>query len=187
MNASRAFLLLSLAGVAALFAYARTPAGARHLEGAVSAVKNVTDKARALIAGEEGLSLDAYQDPGAGAWTIGWGHLILPHENFHPYGPIRRITREEADALFERDLADARRAVLDFVHVRLTENQRAALESFVFNIGRTAFRESTLLRKLNLGDIEGAAREFDRWVYDNGKRIDGLAARRDREQELFLA
>lgn len=144
-------------------------------------------KSKELIAGEEGLRLTVYRDPGAGAWTIGWGHLVLPGERFHPYGTVRTITRAEADALFDADLAVARAAVNDFVKVPLTDNQRAALESFVFNVGVSAFRRSTLLKKLNLGDYSGAVAEFDRWVFDDGKRIDGLVARRAREQEVFLA
>lgn len=46
----------------------------------------------------EGLRLDAYQDS-LGYWTVGYGHLIGPHEQHLMNG----ITKEEADALFEED------------------------------------------------------------------------------------
>jgi hypothetical protein len=52
-------------------------------------------------------------------------------------------------------------------------------------VGLGAFEESTLLRKLNAGDYEGAAREFDRWVKGDGKVLPGLVRRRDAEEALF--
>lgn len=144
------------------------------------------DKAKALIAGEEGLRLTAYKDSG-GAWTIGYGHAIKPGEPYHPYGPVKTITREIADKIFDADLRDARVAVATYVKVPLTENQRAALTSLAFNIGSGAFQQSTLVRKLNSGDTRGAASEFDNWVYDNGVRVAGLIARRQREKAIFSA
>jgi lysozyme len=72
------------------------------------------------------------------------------------------------------------------VRVPLTENQYSAVVSLVYNIGGTNFRTSTLLRKLNKGDYDGAANEFRRWVYAKHMVLGGLVARRERERELFL-
>lgn len=146
----------------------------------------ITDAMRALIQRVEGLRLTAYQDTG-GAWTIGYGHLILPTEPYYPYGPRRTITQGEADALFAADSAKAQLAVDQLVTVPLSASQRAALVSFVFNVGRTAFATSTLLRKLNAGDYDGAAAEFGKWVYDNGVRVAGLVNRRAIEAGEFAA
>jgi lysozyme len=57
--------------------------------------------------------------------------------------------------------------------VPLTQNQFDALVSLVFNIGGGAFRKSTLLKKLNAGDIQGAADQFLVWNKGtvNGKRV----------------
>lgn len=152
----------------------------------IQVVTQAIDKGKALIAGEEGLRLTVYKDSG-GAWTIGWGHLIKPGEPYHPYGPIKTITRAEADRIYDADLREARVAVATYVKVPLTVNQRAALESFTFNVGAGALKSSTLLRKLNAGDYTGAANELDRWVNDNGVRVAGLVNRRAREKAVFNA
>lgn len=152
-----------------------------------SALSSGLDQAKRLIAGEEGLRLEVYRDPGAGAWTIGYGHLVKPGERFYPYGSVKTITREEAEALFAADLAQARSTVQLYVRAPINDNQRAALESLVFNIGRGAFVSSTLLARLNVGDYAGAAAEFGRWIYDDGKIVAGLRDRRERERQIFLA
>lgn len=179
----RAPFLFVLVAALALWALSRTRAGQ---DIAASLVGRVVDGARELVAELEGLRLDVYQDTG-GAWTVGYGHLVQPGERFFPYGDVRAITLSEAEQLLEADMATARNAVAKYVTVPLTDGQRAALESFVFNVGVGAFAGSTLLRKLNQGDYVGAAGEFDRWVFDNGRRITGLERRRAREKEVFTA
>lgn len=144
------------------------------------------DKAKELIAGEEGLRLTVYKDSG-GAWTIGYGHLVKAGERFFPYGTVRTITEAEADALFQADTAIAKAAVENSVRVPINANQRAALTSLAFNIGAGALGGSTLVRKLNAGDLLGAADAFRSWVYDNGVRVPGLVSRRERERAIFLS
>ena len=62
-----------------------------------------------------------------------------------------------------------------------------ALVSFAYNVGSgvDGLKTSTLLRKLNGKDYEGAAREFDRWVHGDGKVLPGLVTRRNKEEALF--
>jgi lysozyme len=144
-----------------------------------------------LVKRLEGLRLDVYQDE-AGKWTIGYGHLVKPGDPFHPYGPVRSITHAEAEALLVDDMDEARRAVAQLVVVPLTASQREALESFVFNVGRGAFAQSTLLARLNSGDYAAAAEQFDRWVWVTDpsgvkRKSDILKARRSDERELFEA
>ncbi len=155
-------------------------------EKGMNLTSTLADKIAALITREEGERLTAYKDTG-GAWTIGKGHLIQPGEGLFPYGEKRAITPAESNALFEKDTATARNAVTSFVTVPLNENQFAALTSLVFNIGASAFQASTLRRKLNAGDVQGAADQFDVWVYDNGVKVPGLVTRRAREKKIFLA
>lgn len=173
--------MLAVAG--GLYAFSRTKAGS-------SVVDAVTEKIASLLTGEEGERLDVYQDE-AGLWTVGKGHLVKPGERFHPYGPVKTITQAESDALFEADTASARNAVANLVMVPLTENQRAALVSLVFNIGNGGFAGSTLLKLLNARDYLGAAAQFPVWnkVTVNGvKKISaGLTSRRARERTLFLS
>ncbi|SRR5258706_9970976 len=138
-----------------------------------------------LVQQFEGLRLTVYQDE-AGKWTIGWGHLVVPGDPYYPYGDVQEITREEADALLKQDLATAEATVRRLVEVPITKNQRAALVSFVFNLGENHFASSTLLRKLNNGDYDGAAAEFDKWVHVGVKVSNDLVARREQEKQLFL-
>ena len=129
----------------------------------------------------EGLRLDAYRDT-AGFWTIGVGHLVTKDKDAPKPASI---TRERAMAMLDEDAATAKRAIERLVRVPLTENQKIALTSFVFNIGAKAFAESTLLRLLNGRDYDGAAMQFERWNKSGGKVTAGLVTRRLAETALF--
>lgn len=133
-----------------------------------------------LIKGKEGLRLEAYLPTPQDVWTIGWGHTATAR-------PGMVITEAQAQQLFESDIAWAEDAVNTKVKVALNQNQFDALVSFVFNVGETRFYESTMLRKLNAGDYEGAANEFPRWNRQKGKVLRGLTIRRAAEQALFLS
>ncbi|WP_042445203.1 lysozyme [Azospirillum sp. B510] len=134
-----------------------------------------------LVKHFEGLSLDAYLCP-AGIPTIGYGHTAGVSLG-------QRITAEKAEALLADDLAAAAAAVDALVTVPLTGGQRGALASFVFNLGRGNFQSSTLLKRLNGGDPEGAAGEFGRWVnatvQGRKTKLPGLVKRREAETLLF--
>jgi lysozyme len=95
------------------------------------------------------------------------------------------ITEKEAELALTDDLAWAQTAVNKAVGVTLTQNMFDALVSFVYNLGESNFRKSTLLNKLNQGQYKAAAFELLRWKYDNGKEIPGLLKRRQREKALF--
>nr|WP_241389545.1 lysozyme [Serratia proteamaculans]ANV21598.1 Mur1 [Serratia proteamaculans]ULG13358.1 Mur1 [Serratia proteamaculans]ULG13571.1 Mur1 [Serratia proteamaculans]ULG13683.1 Mur1 [Serratia proteamaculans]ULG15134.1 Mur1 [Serratia proteamaculans] len=131
-----------------------------------------------LIKHFEGLRLRAYQCS-ANVWTIGYGHTA-------GVGPDDVITEEQAISFLRQDVAESERAVNQYVHVPLTQNQFDALVSFVFNLGVGNFRTSTLLKKLNAGDYDGAAQEFGRWIHAGGKALPGLVRRREAESALFL-
>jgi lysozyme len=130
-----------------------------------------------FIEEREGCRLTAYQDS-VGVWTIGVGHTI-------GVVPGMTITQEEADDLLAEDLANAEAAVNSLVKVPLSQPQFDALVSLVFNIGSGAFRNSTLLRKLNAGDTEGAAAEFQRWCHAGDQVLPGLVKRRAAEAAMF--
>lgn len=132
-----------------------------------------------LILVSEELRLEAYRCP-AGVWTIGWGHT---GPDVYP-GLV--ITEAMAVMFKQADLERFEAAVEDALEVPVTGNQFSALVSFAFNVGDQAFRDSTLLNKLNTGDIKGAAVEFKRWVRSKGRIQPGLVTRRAAERELFL-
>jgi lysozyme len=138
-------------------------------------------RGESLIKYYEGYSLTPYICP-AGYWTIAWGHLISK-DDAEKYA--RGITVAEADALFAIDIKIAEAAVDRFITAPLNANQFAALVSFVFNLGAARLRASTLRKKLNRLDYEGAANEFLKWVWAGGKKLPGLIKRREAELELF--
>lgn len=151
-----------------------------------SCASPVRVKANRLALGTEGielikqfekLRLRSYKDQG-GKDTIGWGHLMLP-------GEPHKITREQADKLLRIDLGRAEKAVQDLVPVPLWQSEFDALVSFVYNVGVTAFRRSTMLRKLKALDYREASYEFGRWVFVNGVKSKGLINRRNAERALF--
>lgn len=142
------------------------------------------DPIRRQIEREEGRRNYAYLDS-AGKWTIGIGHLILPTEQYLlKYTKDNPAPDELINKLFDGDVAGAKGTV-DTLGVPLTDNQRAALVSLVFNIGPGAFYSSTLRKKLLARDMQGAAEEILRWKNSGGQPV--LLARRERERELFLA
>jgi lysozyme len=139
---------------------------------------HVSDKGLQFTTDCEGLRLEAYQDTG-GVWTIGVGHT----------GPevVKGLkwTVEQAKEWLAKDMWEAEYEVINKVIVPLTQGQFDALCDFVFNDGDNRFETSTLLKKLNTGDYAGAANEFKRWVYDNGKIQPGLVKRAMGRKELF--
>ncbi|HAJ7191206.1 TPA: lysozyme [Escherichia coli] len=133
--------------------------------------------ASVLICALEGTSPTPYYDTG-GVLTVCNGITgpdVIPGKYYTP---------EECDALLQKHLAIYEDAVSRYVKVPMTDYQYAALISFAYNVGVTAFKNSTLLRKLNNGDYEGACKEMDRWVYDNGRYIPGLKNRREVERAV---
>jgi lysozyme len=132
-----------------------------------------------LIKKWEKLKLEAYLPTPNDVWTIGWGHT-------HTAKKGMRISVEQAEELFLRDVDWVNRALKTYVKVPLNQNQYDALASLIFNIGETNFTRSTLLRKLNAKDYEGAAAEFPRWNKQKGKVLRGLVRRRAEEMEYFL-
>ena len=83
-------------------------------------------------------------------------------------------------------MQEAADAVDDLVDVELTQQQYDALCSFIYNVGREAFRNSTLLKMLNQGKaIKDIAPQFDRWIRAGGNVLPGLVKRRAAEREMF--
>lgn len=130
--------------------------------------------------GVEGRVYEPYKDV-AGVWTVCDGHTgtdIIKG---------RKYTDRECDRLMWNDLKPVKKTVDSLVKVPLGEYPRAALYSFTYNVGTSAFSKSTLLKKLNAGDQEGACEELRRWVYAGGMKWRGLMNRRDMERSLCLA
>lgn len=125
----------------------------------------------------ESCATEAYLDS-KGVPTIGWGHTAGVYIGM-------TCTQDEADAWLVQDYQWAAGVVNRNVHIELTQNEFDALADFVFNVGAGHFLNSTLLRKLNANDIEGASEEFERWDMAGGQHLAGLLRRRIAEKNLF--
>lgn len=145
---------------------------------------SVSNKGVDLICEFEGKRLVAYDD-GVGVWTIGFGTIKYPNGVRVKKGDT--CTLDQAKEYMRHDLIEFEHTVNSSVKVPLNQNQFDALVSLAYNIGSSAFKSSTLVKKLNTGDYQGAADQFNVWVNAGGKRMQGLVNRRDREKLLFLS
>lgn len=131
-----------------------------------------------LVKKWEGLKLVGYLPTPDDVPTVGYGHTKTAEIG-------QRITEAQAHEFLAEDIKDAENAVKRYVKVKINQNQYDALVSFTFNLGAGALQRSTLLRKLNTGDYEGAANEFGKWIYQGKKVLTGLINRRKEERALF--
>lgn len=131
-----------------------------------------------LIKEHEGIRTSAYLDP-VGIPTICYGHT----------GPEVRMglkyTMAQCETMLLQDIAKHRAGLSKCVKQDLNSNQWDALTSFAFNVGVTRACNSTLVKKVNAGDLQGAAAEFPKWKYAGGRVLPGLVRRRAAEQTLF--
>jgi len=151
---------------------------------------NPSARAYEIIKDFESFSAQPYLCP-AHVWTIGWGHTHGVTKDTPP------ISQEQAQRLLEWDVDNAVQIIRRHVRWPLTQGQLDALASFVFNVGPGKPGEkdgfvwlrngstSTLLRKINVGDMDGAAAEFQKWTRSQGKVLAGLVKRRVIEQSVF--
>lgn len=129
----------------------------------------------------EGCRLEAYPDPVSGGdpITIGYGatgpDIVL--------GTV--WTQEQADADLSSRLQALGDQVDSEVQIALSDNQKAAVVDFCYNVGFHAFANSTMASCLNQNDISGASEQFARWNKAGGQVVQGLVNRRAAEAELF--
>ena len=138
---------------------------------------NISQEGLGLIKKFEGCELEAYVCA-AGVWTIGYGSTKEVKEG-------DKISQEEADKLLLHEMDEYEGYITDNVTVDLKQNQFDSLVSWVFNLGPTNLKASTMLKVLNLGNFEGVPEQMKRWNKANGKTLDGLIRRREAEALLF--
>ena len=125
----------------------------------------------------EGCRLKSYQDQNE-IWTIGYGHTYGVRQGM-------TCTQYQAEQWLSDDVHESEKEVNALVKVPLNQNQFDALVDLVFNVGSGNFRNSTLLKLLNLGAFDRAAKEFEKWNRAGGIVRDGLTRRRFAEENLF--
>ena len=110
-----------------------------------------------------------------------------------------QLMNQPTKDVFSADLKPYGKAVNEGVTgVRLTQEEFDALVSFAFNMGISALKGSTLMKKINenkcrSGDakqretaIDEIAKAFAAWNKSGGKVLPGLTARRKQEADRFL-
>lgn len=135
-----------------------------------------------LIKRFEGFSATPYLCP-ANLWTIGYGHVMLVHEQ----ESLTQVDEAQAEELLKMDLRVAQRAVEKLVHIPLTQNQFDALVSFTFNLGSGTLQRSTLRRMIHRGEQEAIAAQWVRFVWAGGRKLSGLVRRRQAELALYFS
>ena len=136
----------------------------------------------ALIRKFEGLRLKPYLCP-AGVPTIGYGHtgkdVTLA---------MKPISEPVAEAMMQQDAVVFHRAAGKLSPVLWLEGdaKHSAIADFCFNLGTTRYKASTLKRRVDSGDWDGAAEELRKWVWGGGRKLPGLVARRAAEAALMI-
>lgn len=129
----------------------------------------------------DGKLLKPYKCP-ANVLTIGWGHT---NHHGRKFDAASRWTMEECDQAFVEDMAGFEKDVRRLVTTVLNDDQFSALVSFTYNCGSGNLAKSTLLKKVNQGKFDEAAKEFHKWNKANGKVMKGLTRRRASEALMF--
>lgn len=142
----------------------------------------ISERGLELLKTWEKFRADIYDDS-AGNPTIGWGHKIIK-------GDVRfskPLGKSEASVLLMHDVRKREKFLDGVVKVLLKQHEYDALVVFVYNIGRGAFKRSTLLEVLNHNDKHRVPSEMLRWVYAGGRPSKGLARRRLATATMFVS
>ena len=169
--------------------------GAKGTDGAFS---RYTERRFDFIANEEGFR-DSVYDDSLGRRTIGYGFnldeptnrqlalnvLNISDKEFEAIrNGDRGISSREARTLFEASVGQAERLIENrFGDLGLRANQRLALVSLAYN--HPNLIGPNLTRFVNEGDWASATREIRE--RSNAYKLDGIAARRNREADLFAS
>jgi len=147
--------------------------------------RQALDIATALCKEFEGFSSKPYICP-AGYPTIGYGTVYKPDGN--------KVTM--------RDATISREVALGWLISELESNYMAGvlkaspslikepvalgvMTDFAYNLGVGRYRASTLRKRVDVQDWNGAATELHKWVYGGGKKLPGLVRRRQAEVDLL--
>jgi len=132
-----------------------------------------------LIAPQEGYVSKSYVDP-VGIITSCYGHTNANLKLGESY------TYKECLNTFGKDVSKSEEVVNSVILVPLTFYQKAALISFEYNVGMTAFAKSTLVKYFNNKQYTLGCDQLSRWVYAKGKKLRGLVKRRNKEKQICL-
>lgn len=149
------------------------------------AVNEAVEIAASLCRPFEGLRLRPYICP-AGFPTIGYGTVYKPDGSRvtmeHP-----PITKELAEEWLTHELRHNYVAGVLRASPVLVKYPKAlgAMGDFAYNLGVGRYRASTLKRRVDAEDWDGAKVQLMKWVRGGGRVLPGLVRRRKAECEIF--
>ena len=133
-----------------------------------------------IIAPFEGKENKAYIDP-VGIVTVCYGNTGKEAVLGNTY------SEEQCLDQMATDLKEHDKQLMSVVKVPFkSDYQHAAVLSFVYNAGIGNFSSSTMLKKLNAKDYDGACQELTKWVYAKKKMLKGLVIRRSKEYKFCM-
>ena len=138
---------------------------------------NASKEGIELIKNFEGCELKAYQDS-VGVWTIGYGHTKEVKEG-------DEINQEHAEFMLTEEMPEYEGYINSMVEVPLEQHQFDALCAWVYNLGPTNLKNSTLLHELNSSNYKEVPNQIKRWNKAGGEVLQGLVRRREAEALLF--
>jgi lysozyme len=125
------------------------------------------------IATNEGYSGSSYKDS-VGIATIGFGQADGTKMG-ETTTPVRALIQ------LENSIDSHAKGMAQCIHVPITQGEYDAYLDFTYNVGVNAFCTSTLNKKLNARDYDGACKELLKWNKADGKVLIGLTKRRQEE------
>ncbi len=142
-----------------------------------------------LIMDSEGFSPDPYPDPATNGLPITIGYGSTRWENGDKITlKSPSITQLQARNLLAKTISVYENAVDAYCIDTINQNQFDALVSFVYNLGATNFKSSTLLKKINKNPNDPTIKdEFLKWNKAAGKIMKGLTKRREAEAKLYFS
>lgn len=127
------------------------------------------------VAVHEGYSGTAYRD-GAGVATVGFGQADGVKIG-DTTTPVRALVK------LQESLDEHAKGMVQCIHVPISQGEYDAYLDFTYNVGVSAFCHSTLNKKLNSSDYDGACKELLKWDTAGGKVVPGLLKRRQEEYD----
>ena len=138
---------------------------------------NISKEGIDLIKHFEGCRLEAYEDA-VGVPTIAYGRIKDVEMG-------DSCTQAQAEAWLDEELHEYEGYINDAVTVALTQNQFDSLVSWVYNLGPSNLKSSTMLKVLNKEQYADVPEQIQRWNKAGGKVLEGLTKRRNAEALLF--
>ena len=127
------------------------------------------------IAIHEGYSNTAYHDS-VGVATVGFGQADGVKMG-DKTDPVRALIK------LQSSIDSHAKGMTECIHVPISQGEYDAYLDFSYNVGVSAFCHSTLNKKLNSGDYDGACKGLLAWNQAGGKVLPGLVKRRQEEFE----